>query len=337
MSNDTFDIVIAGSGMAGLTAAIYAGRADLDILVYEGDEPGGQLTLTTDVENYPGFPDGVGGVELIEDTKEQAKKFGAEFRYGVIEDVELKENPIIIHTSNDTEVTCNAFIVASGASARWVGAENEDELMGNGLSTCATCDGAFHRDDTVLVIGGGDSAMEESLFLTKFAEEVYVVHRRDELRASEIMKKRAMDNDKIEFMWNTELLEIYGDEEEGITGAKLARHPDGHPKEKLEQDGEDVDVFDYDCNGIFYAIGHTPNTEFLKGADVDMDEQGYINTLSGRTTETTVEGVFAAGDVSDSHYQQAVTAAGMGCMAAMDAEDWLEQKEREGKEKVEAD
>ncbi|MFB6282767.1 MAG: NAD(P)/FAD-dependent oxidoreductase [Halobacteria archaeon] len=330
------DVVIAGSGMAGLTAAVYNGRADLDPIVLEGDQPGGQLTLTTDVENYPGFKDGVDAYELIEESKQQAERFGAEFLQDAVVDVsglgEEMEPPFELELSSGDTLKTKAFIVASGASARWVGAENEEELMGHGLSTCATCDGAFHRGDSLLVIGGGDSAMEEALFLTKFADEVHVVHRREELRASEIMKERAFDNPDIEFMWNTELLEIYGSQEEGVTGAKLVRNESGHPKEALRENGDadEIKVFDYDCGGVFYAIGHTPNTGFLEDTGVDMDEDGYINTVEGRTSETDVEGIFAAGDVSDRHYMQAVTAAGMGCMAAIDAEEWLEQDPVEG-------
>jgi len=336
MTDRIRDVVIAGSGMAGLTAAIYAARADLEPLVLEGDEPGGQLTLTTDVENYPGFAEGVDAFELVEGSKEQAERFGAEYEQASVVDASLDDRPFELELSTGETLETRSFIVASGASARWVGAENEEILMGHGLSTCATCDGAFHRGDEVLVIGGGDSAMEEALFLTKFAETVYVVHRREELRASEIMKKRAMDKDNIEFMWNTELLEIYGSQEEGVTGAKLVRNEDGHPKEAHEE-GDEAEVFDFDCGGIFYAIGHTPNTEFLEGTDVQMDEDGYVNTLEGRTSETHVEGVFVGGDVADRHYQQAVTAAGMGCMAAIDAEEWLDEVEAEEKKATKAD
>lgn len=337
MTDEIRDVVIAGSGMAGLTAAIYAARADLEPLVLEGDEPGGQLTLTTDVENYPGFAEGVDAFELIEDSKEQAARFGAEYEQASVVDAHVDERPFELELSTGETLETRSFIVASGASARWVGAENEEELMGHGLSTCATCDGAFHRGDEVLVIGGGDSAMEEALFLTKFAETVYVVHRREQLRASEIMKKRAMDKDNIEFMWNTELLEIYGSQEEGVTGAKLVRNEDGHPKEAYESDGDSVEVIDFDCGGVFYAIGHTPNTKFLEGTDVQMDEDGYVETLEGRTSETHVEGVFVGGDVTDRHYQQAVTAAGMGCMAAIDAEEWLDEVEAEEKQAQKAD
>jgi len=226
---DVHNVVIVGSGVAGLSAAVYAARADLEPLVLEGPEPGGQLTLTTDVENYLGFSEGIGGMELIQNGKDQATRFGAEFTHGTVENATLEERPFELERSNGDVLQTRALIVASGASARWVGAENEDELMGYGLSTCATCDGAFHRGDDVLVIGGGDSAMEEALFLAKFADSVTVVHRREELRASEIMADRARDNEDIEFRWNTELEAIHGSQEEGVTGATLVSHPDGYP------------------------------------------------------------------------------------------------------------
>ncbi|MDY6776161.1 MAG: FAD-dependent oxidoreductase [Halobacteria archaeon] len=334
-SSEVRDVVIAGSGMAGSTAAIYAARADLNPLVLEGDEPGGQLTLTTDVENFPGFPEGVGGFELVDNCKEQASKFGAEYRSSSVVDVDLDERPYTVELDDGDVVETRSFVVASGASARWVGAENEDEMMGHGLSTCATCDAAFHRDDVVLVVGGGDSAMEEALFLTKFAKEVDIVHRRDELRASEIMKERAIDNDDIHFLWNTELVEIEGSPDEGVTGAKLVKHPDGYPKEKYEKGNDEVEEIDFDCQGIFYAIGHTPNTDYLEGTDVELDDDGYVESLEGNTSETNVEGVFVAGDVSDRKYQQAITAAGMGCMAAMDAEEYIEEIEDEERREAE--
>ncbi|QCS44493.1 NAD(P)/FAD-dependent oxidoreductase [Natrinema versiforme] len=328
---DVRNVVIVGSGVAGLSAAVYAARADLEPLVLEGPEPGGQLTLTTDVENYLGFPEGVGGMELIQNGKDQAERFGAEFTHGTVENAMLAERPFELELSNGDTLQTRALIVASGASARWVGAENEDELMGYGLSTCATCDGAFHRGDDVLVIGGGDSAMEEALFLAKFANNVTIVHRREELRASEIMADRARDNETIEFRWNTELEAIHGSQEEGVTSATLVSHPDGYPAKKAAT-GVDVDRESVDVGGVFYAIGHTPNTEFLGGTTVNRDESGYLYTRTddaGRaTTETAVEGVFAAGDVADPHYQQAVTAAGTGSMAALDAEAHLETLER---------
>ncbi len=326
MTEDIHDIVIAGAGIAGNSAAIYAARADLSPLVLEGPEPGGQLTLTTEVENYLGFPDGVGGMELAQSGKEQAQRFGAEYRHATVESADLDARPFHLELAGGEEIRTKALVVATGASARWVGAENEDDLMGYGLSTCATCDGAFHRGDHVLIVGGGDSAMEEALFLTKFADKVSVVHRREELRASEIMRQRAFENDDIEFLWNTELVSILGDQESGVTGATLVEHPDGHPTEKLQDPAlaDEVEEYDVDVGGIFYAIGHTPNTAFLEDTDVPLDEDGYVVTEPGMTTETSVDGVFAAGDVMDREYQQAVTAAGTGSMAALDAEEWIE-------------
>ncbi|WP_265109919.1 NAD(P)/FAD-dependent oxidoreductase [Halosolutus halophilus] len=319
------DVVIVGSGVAGLSAAVYAARADLEPIVLEGPEPGGQLTLTTEVENYLGFPEGVGGMELIQRGKDQAERFGAEFVHGTVEDATLEARPFELALSNGETLRTRALIVATGASARWVGAENEDELMGYGLSTCATCDGAFHRGDDVLVIGGGDSAMEEALFLAKFADSVTIVHRRDELRASDIMARRAREHEKISFRWNTELLEIHGSQEEGVTGATLVRHPEGHPKEKLDA-GLEVESEDVDVGGIFYGVGHVPNTEFLADTPIDRDDDGYLLTSEGMTTETAVEGVFGAGDVMDPQYRQAITAAGTGSMAALDAEAWLDER-----------
>ena len=327
MTEDIQDLVIAGSGVAGLSAAVYAARADLAPLVLEGDQPGGQLTLTTDVENYLGFPDGVGGMELIQQGKEQAKQFGAEFRHGRIENAAVDDQPLELSLSTGDTIYTRSLIVATGASARWVGAANEDELLGHGLSTCATCDGAFHRGDDVLVVGGGDSAMEEALFLAKFADSVTVVHRREELRASEIMVDRARDHDDIQFRWNTELEAIHGSEGEGVTGATLVSHPDGYPREKAES-GIDVERETVDVGGVFYAVGHTPNTQFLDGTGVERDEDGYIFTQTddaGRSTaQTAVDGVFAAGDVADPRYRQAITSAGTGSMAALDAEAFLE-------------
>ncbi|WP_123538457.1 NAD(P)/FAD-dependent oxidoreductase [Halosimplex salinum] len=325
--SDVHDLVVAGSGVAGLSAAVYAARADLDPLVLEGDEPGGQLTLTTDVENYLGFPDGVGGMELIQRGRDQAERFGAEFRHGSIEAADLDGRPMELSLSTGETLRTRALVVATGASARWVGADGEDELMGYGLSTCATCDGAFHRGDDVLVVGGGDSAMEEALFLAKFADSVTVLHRRADLRASEIMAERAREHDDIEFAWNTELVAIHGSTEEGVTGATVVSHPDGHPAETYEAGG-DVTMDELDVGGVFYAIGHEPNTEFFRDTAVELDDSGYVQTAGGgdawATTETAVDGVFAAGDVMDPDYQQAVTAAGTGSMAALDAETWLE-------------
>ncbi|WP_336037710.1 NAD(P)/FAD-dependent oxidoreductase [Halobacterium yunchengense] len=327
MTGDVRDVVVAGSGVAGLSAAVYAARADLDPLVLEGDEPGGQLTLTTDVENYLGFPEGVGGMDLVQRGREQAERFGAEFRRESVESATLDGQPKELVLSYGETLRTRALVVATGASARWVGAENEDELMGYGVSTCATCDGAFHRGDDVLVVGGGDSAMEEALFLAKFADSVTVVHRRDELRASEIMADRARDHDDVQFRWNTELAAVHGSQADGVTGATLVSHPDGHPREKADA-GVDVQTETVDVGGVFYAVGHTPNTAFLDGTGVELDADGHVRTRTdadGRpTARTSVDGVFAAGDVADPRYRQAITSAGTGSMAALDAESYVE-------------
>jgi len=325
-------LIVAGTGIAGLTAAIYAGRSNNDPLVLEGDEPGGQLTLTTDVANYPGFPDGIGGPELVQRMKDQAEQFGADLDHGVIEDVEKREDgSVAVRLSNGERYTCDAFIAASGASARTLGVPGEDELMGYGLSTCATCDGAFFKDEDMLVVGGGDAAMEEATFLTKFADTVYVAHRREEFRAEAHWVDRVekkVEAGEIEIMRNTELLEVHGSPEEGVSHVTLARNESGYPKENL--DGPGTETFDHEVGAVFLAIGHTPNTEYLEGTGVEMDEAGYIEIAGGEgagQTETAVEGIFGAGDVVDYHYQQAITAGGMGCKAAIDADEYLESIE----------
>ena len=331
-------LIIAGTGIAGLTAAIYAGRSNNEPLVFEGDEPGGQLTLTTDVANYPGFPEGIGGPELVNDMKAQAERFGAEMRHGIVESVDDTERPFRVELTNGDVYTTDAFIAASGASARTLGVPGEDELMGYGLSTCATCDGAFFRDEDMLVVGGGDAAFEEAHFLTKFADTVYLAHRREEFRAEDYWVDRIMekvDEGEIEIMRNTELVEIHGSQAEGVDHVTLVSHPEGYPKQKLEDDeyADEVEAFDFEVGAVFFAIGHTPNTEYLEGTDVELDPEGYIRTKGGRgggQTETDVPGIFGAGDVVDFHYQQAVTAGGMGCKAAIDADDYLEELEREG-------
>ncbi len=321
-------LVITGSGIAGLTAAIYAGRANNDPLVLEGAEPGGQLTLTTDVANYPGFPEGIGGPELINEMKEQAERFGADIEHGVVESVDDSERPFELTLASGEHYTADAVIVASGASARTLGVPGEDELMGYGVSTCATCDGAFFRDEEMLVVGGGDAAMEEATFLTKFASKVYVVHRREEFRAEDYWVDRLeehVDAGDIEVMTNTELVEISGSPEEGVEDVALVTNPEGHPSEKL--DDSRTEEFDFDVGAVFLAIGHTPNTEYLRGTDVEMDSAGYLATAGGAgggQTRTGVPGIFGAGDVVDYHYQQAVTAGGMGCKAAIDADAYLE-------------
>ncbi len=324
-------LIIAGSGIAGLTAAIYAGRSNNDPLVLEGPEPGGQLTLTTDVANYPGFPDGIGGPELVNRMKEQAERFGAEIDHGVVINVE-PGTPHRIELRDGTVYTADALIAASGASARTLGVPGEDELMGYGVSTCATCDGAFFRGEDMLVVGGGDAACEEAAFLTKFADTVYIVHRRENFRAEDYWTDRIRELESegdIEVLTNTELLEIYGTPEDGIEGVELARNPEGHPTEKL--DDPDTERFEMDVGAVFMAIGHTPNTGYLEGTGVEMDETGYIKTVGGDgggQTETDVPGIFGAGDVVDYHYQQAITAGGMGSKAAIDADEYLEDLSR---------
>ena len=335
-ADDHRRLVIAGSGIAGLSAAIYAARSNNEPLVLEGDEPGGQLTLTTEVENYPGFPEGISGPNLINEMKSQAQTFGAEIENGVLDAVDVEgegeDRQFRITLADDTVYTADAVISASGASARTLGIPGEDELMGWGLSTCATCDGAFFRDEEIVVVGGGDAAMEEANFLTKFASTVYIIHRREGFRAEDVWVDRVMekvDNGEIEIMRNTEVTELHGSQEDGIDHVTMVSHPEGHPTEKL--DDPETESFEFDAGAVFYAIGHTPNTEYLDGTGVDTDDEGYLLTEGGRgegQTKTGVDGLFGAGDVVDFHYQQAVTAAGMGCQAAIDADDYLEAHDR---------
>jgi thioredoxin reductase (NADPH) len=327
-------LVVAGSGIAGLTAAIYAARSNNDPLVLEGDEPGGQLTLTTDVENYPGFPEGIGGPELINEMKQQAERFGAEIRNGVVESIDDAARPFGVELASGDRIEADAVVAASGASARTLGVPGEDDLMGYGLSTCATCDGAFFRGEDIVVVGGGDAACEEASFLTKFADTVYLVHRREEFRAEDYWVDRIeekVEDGEIELMLDTELTEIHGSREEGVDHVTLVSHPDGHPKEKLETAPDEVEEFDFDCGAVFYAIGHTPNTDYLTDTGVELDDAGYVRTTGGTgggQTATGVPGLFAAGDVVDHHYQQAITAGGMGCKAALDADAYLDDLER---------
>ncbi|MEE9215509.1 MAG: thioredoxin-disulfide reductase [Thermodesulfobacteriota bacterium] len=302
-------VVIIGSGPAGLTAALYTARANLEPVMFEGMEAGGQLTLTTDVENYPGFPNGILGPELIESMRKQAQRFGATSIMREINSVDLSSKPFKV-IFGDTEIETDTLIIASGASAKMLGLESEKTLLGHGVSTCATCDGFFFKDNELVVVGGGDSAVEEATFLTKFASKVNIVHRRDQLRASKIMQDRAFNNDKIEFIWNSVVEEILGSTDEGVNGVILKDVMTGELKNK-------------ECQGVFVAIGHNPNTSLFNGL-LDMDELGYIQTKNG-ATETNIPGVFAAGDVQDVRYRQAITAAGSGCMAAMDAEKHLEE------------
>ncbi len=305
------NVVIIGSGAAGLTAAIYAARAELRPLVIEGLQPGGQLTITTEVENFPGFAKGIQGPELMEEMRQQAARFGTEFLASQINQVDLSRRPFQLFT-DDSVIEADALIVASGASAKWLGIPGEAPmplgLGGLGVSACATCDGFFFKNKPIVVIGGGDTAMEEATYLTRYASRVTVIHRRDTLRASKIMQEKAFSNPKIDFIWNTEVLEILGSREKGVTGVRLLNTITNH---------ETV----FDCEGVFVAIGHKPNTD-LFGGQLELDGAGYIVT-KGRTTKTNVQGVFACGDVQDSSYRQAITAAGTGCMAAIDAERFL--------------
>jgi thioredoxin reductase (NADPH) len=326
-------LVIAGSGIAGLSAAIYAARSNNDPLVLEGDEPGGQLTLTTDVANYPGFPEGISGPDLIDNMKEQARRFGTEIDHGIVVDVDASSRPFRVELKDGTVYTADAFIAASGASARTLGVPGEDQLMGYGVSTCATCDGAFFRGEDMLVVGGGDAAMEEASFLTKFADTVYIAHRREGFRAEDYWIDRVnekVEDGDIEIMRNTELLEVHGTPEEGVDHVTLARNEAGYPKDNLDDPG--TETFDMDVGAVFLAIGHTPNTGYLEGTGVEMDDAGYLLTEGGRgggQTRTDVEGIFGAGDVVDFHYQQAATAGGMGVKAALDADAYLEDVESE--------
>ncbi len=300
-------LIIIGSGPAGLTAAIYAARANLAPLVFEGIQPGGQLTITTEVENFPGFLDGIMGPELMEIMRKQAQRFGSTHAYAMVDKVDLSQRPFRVWVDG-VEHRSEALIIATGASARWLNLPEEARYQGRGLSTCATCDGFFYRDKEIFVVGGGDSAMEEAHFLTRFASKVTLVHRRDSFRASKIMQQRVIDNPKISVLWNSHIVGYLGDEV--ITGATVENTVTGERT-------------DLPIDGIFIAIGHIPNTGFLDG-QIDLDEHGYV--LLDGPTGTNVEGVFACGDVADTRYRQAITAAGTGCQAAMDAEKWLEEQ-----------
>ncbi len=312
-------VVILGSGPAGLTAAIYASRAQLEPMVIEGPQPGGQLTITTDVENYPGFASGIMGPELMNQFRAQAERFGTEFLSIWIDKIDLSQRPFTLYgkaSEDSTEITtvikAESLIISTGASAKWLGVPGEEPvpegLGGNGVSACATCDGFFFRGKPVVIVGGGDTAMEEALFLTRFATKVTLMHRRDSFRASKIMQDRVFENEKIDVQWHTEIREILGTKEEGVSGVKI-----------YNSQTEEESIFP--TNGVFIAIGHKPNTELFKDV-LDMDDVGYLKT-EGRTMKTNIEGVYACGDAQDSYYRQAITAAGTGCMAAIDAERFL--------------
>jgi thioredoxin reductase (NADPH) len=301
-------MVIIGSGPAGLTAAVYAARANLQPLLIEGKEPGGQLTLTTLVENFPGFSDGIMGPQLMDEIRKQALRFGTEIATSYVHAVKLNEHPFRVYYG-DQQILAKTVVISTGSSAKLIGIQSELQLMGHGVSTCATCDGFFYRGKEIAVVGGGDSAMEEATFLTKFATKVSVIHRRETLRASKIMQERAFENPKIKFIWNTIVDEVLGQKGTGVTGLKLRNV-------KTEQTSE------LKVDGLFVAIGHNPNTDIFKG-QIDLDSHGYIKTEPD-STRTNVPGVFACGDVQDPVFRQAITAAGTGCMAAIEAERWLE-------------
>ncbi|WP_143960984.1 thioredoxin-disulfide reductase [Litoribacter populi] len=312
MSQDieSIKVLIIGSGPAGYTAAIYAARAGLKPILYTGGQPGGQLTITTDVENYPGYPEGVMGPQMMEDFRRQAERFGTDVRYGLVTQVDFSQRPHKVIVDDQKEIHADTVLISTGASAKWLGLESETRLNGRGVSACAVCDGFFFRGQDVAIVGAGDTACEEASYLANICNKVYMIVRRDEMRASQIMQKRVMNNPKIEVLWNSETEEILGEDE--VTGVRLYNNQTGEKKE-------------LQVSGFFVAIGHQPNTDIFKSY-IDMDESGYIITQPG-STKTNVEGVFACGDAQDHIYRQAVTAAGTGCMAALDAERYMAEKE----------
>jgi len=313
-------VLIIGSGPAGYTAAIYAARANLNPVLYEGMEPGGQLTTTTDVENYPGYPEGIKGPEMMEDLKKQAERFGTDVRFGMATAADLSQQPYTITIDDKKKIQADALIIATGASAKYLGIESEEKFKGMGVSACATCDGFFYKGQDVAVVGGGDTAAEEALYLAGICNKVYMIHRRDELRASQIMQKRVLSTSNIEVLWNSETKEVLGDDD-GVNGVRLLKNTTG-------------EEYDVEITGFFLGIGHKPNSDIFKDY-LKMDETGYIITEKG-SSKTNLEGVFACGDVQDWIYRQAVTAAGSGCKAALDSERYLSVKEMETEEKKEA-
>ena len=313
MNNNHTKCLIIGSGPAGYTAAIYASRANLSPILYEGNQPGGQLTITTEVENFPGYPEGVTGPQLMEDLRKQAQRFGADMRSGLITDVNFEVRPFILTIDNNETITADTVIIATGASAKYLGLEDEKKYNGLGVSACATCDGFFYRKRTVAVVGGGDTACEEAIYLSNLAKKVYMIVRKDHLRASDVMQRRVFEKENIEVLFNSNTVGLFG--EEFVEGAHLVEFK-GTEKERF---------YDIAIDGFFLAIGHKPNTDVF-AKYIDLDETGYIK-LNGPTTSTNIDGVFAAGDVADSRYRQAISAAGMGCRAALDAEKYLAEKE----------
>ncbi|MDD3094733.1 MAG: thioredoxin-disulfide reductase [Candidatus Neomarinimicrobiota bacterium] len=306
-------IIIVGSGPSGLTAAIYAARAGLQPLIFEGAQPGGQLTTTTEIENYPGFPEGISGPELMDKMREQALRFGAESLFRTVTEVDLSQKPFRIRDDEEESYEAETLIISTGASAKYLGLESESRLKGYGVSACATCDGFFYKDKDIVVVGGGDTALEEALYLTHFGKTVTIIHRRDEFRASKFMAKKALNNPKIRIKWDSVVEEVLGESgPTGVTGVRIRNVKTGKKE-------------DLPCSGFFVAIGHHPNTELFSDY-LEQDEIGYIIT-KGKSTQTSIPGVFACGDVQDPVYRQAVSAAGSGCMAAMDAERWLSEQE----------
>lgn len=305
-------VLIIGSGPAGYTAAIYASRAGLSPVLYTGGQPGGQLTITNDVENYPGYPDGVVGPAMMEDFRKQAERFGTQVRYGLVTNVDFTSKPLMVTVDEEIKIEAQTVIISTGASAKWLGIESEARLNGKGVSACAVCDGFFFKGQEVAIVGAGDTACEEASYLSNICSKVYMLIRKDEMRASQIMQKRVANNPKIEILWNTETDEILGEEE--VTGVRLFNNKTGEKRELA-------------ISGFFVAIGHQPNTDIFKGF-IHMDEAGYIKTIPG-STRTNIEGVFACGDAQDHIYRQAVTAAGTGCMAALDAERFLAEIENQ--------